>query len=191
MRNVLSCALLGITLAGPAVAADEFTAELTALANDNILVIIQAPEILDAVKTQNVETAAYDAARIEALDQAWRAQVKAAERPLVAETMDRPASQYLAAVRDNSGGLFTEIIVMDAKGLNVAQSDVTSDYWQGDEAKWTETFPKGKDAVHVSEVEMDESTLTRQSQVSRTIVDPATGEPIGAITVGVNVELLN
>ncbi len=41
----------------------------------------------------------------------------------------------------------TEVFVMDARGLNVAASDVTSDYWQGDEEKFSETFPKGPETA--------------------------------------------
>jgi uncharacterized phage infection (PIP) family protein YhgE len=38
--------------------------------------------------------------------------------------------------------------VKDNKGLNVGQSDVTSDYWQGDEAKWKKSYKMGAGAVH-------------------------------------------
>ena len=79
---------------------------------------------------------------------------------------------------------------MDAKGLDVAQSTLTSDYWQGDEAKWSETYPVGPDAVQIGEIEQDESTQVFQSQVSIAVTDPATGEVIGAITVGVDVSML-
>ena len=79
---------------------------------------------------------------------------------------------------------------MDDKGLNVAQSSVTSDYWQGDEAKWQKTFQAGPNAYHIGDVEEDESTQMFQSQVSYAITDPASGKVIGAITVGVNVEEL-
>ena len=82
------------------------------------------------------------------------------------------------------------VFVMDGKGLNVGQSDVTSDYWQGDEAKWQDTYSNGKGAVHISELEEDESTQTLQSQVSVTVVDPESGKAIGAVTFGVNVENL-
>ena len=75
---------------------------------------------------------------------------------------------------------------MDAQGLNVAASGLTSDYWQGDEAKFTETYGKGAGAVHFGEVEFDESSQTYQAQISVTVTDPATGQPIGAITVGVD-----
>ncbi|CAN0599908.1 unnamed protein product, partial [Laminaria digitata] len=46
------------------------------------------------------------------------------------------------------------------------------------------------DAVHVSDVEEDESTQTLQSQLSMPVVDPASGQVIGAVTIGVNLDAL-
>jgi hypothetical protein len=82
----------------------------------------------------------------------------------------------------------TEIFVMDNKGLNVGQSDITSDYWQGDEAKWQKTYSVGASAIHISDVAKDESTQSFQSQLSLPVVDPANNQVIGAVTIGINVE---
>jgi len=109
---------------------------------------------------------------------------------MIDDLLGRAASKKLAGYKNKGSGLFTEIFVMDDKGLNVAQSDVTSDYWQGDEAKWKKTYLAGPDAIFIDDVEFDESTQTYQSQVSISIADPDTGAAIGAMTVGVNVELL-
>ncbi len=79
---------------------------------------------------------------------------------------------------------------MDAHGLNVAASDVTSDFWQGDEEKFTETYGRGSGSVHFSEVEFDESTQRYQAQISLTIMDPTTNQPIGAMTIGIDPEAL-
>ena len=98
-------------------------------------------------------------------------------------------SIYLAAAAAESEGLLTEVFVMDAKGLNVGQSSVTFDYWQGDESKWKKTFLAGKGAVFIDKVEEDESTQTFQTQVSLAIADPS-GNVIGAVTFGINVEQL-
>jgi len=124
------------------------------------------------------------------LDSQWRAEVGGASKPLIDATLATDASKWLAAVQEESAGLFTEVFVMDAKGLNVAQSTVTSDYWQGDEDKFSLSFGAGADAVHLGEIEQDESTQTFQSQVSITVTDPATGAPIGAITAGVDLSKL-
>ncbi len=172
---------------GIAVAQDhEFAEPLTALAQGEIKDIASNPVLIAAIVAQNATTSGYDQAKIDALDTQWRAEVDAASKPLIDATLASDASVYLAGVQEESAGKFTEIIATDAKGLNAAQSTISSDYWQGDEDKFTKSFGAGPNAVFLSEVEEDESTQTFQSQVSVTIVDPATGEAIGSLTVGVD-----
>jgi hypothetical protein len=179
-----------LALPGAVAAQDnEFAAPLTELANGQLREIAQNPVVVAAIEAQNAQTSAYDEAKVNELDSQWRAEVGAAAKPLIDATLANEASKYLAEVQAASGGTFTEIFVMDAKGLNVAQSTVTSDYWQGDEDKFTASFGAGADAVHLGEIEQDESTQTFQSQVSITVVDAA-GTPIGAITAGVDLSML-
>jgi hypothetical protein len=167
--------------------ANGFQTELEELAAGQIAHIVASSEVIAAVNAQNKATSSYDQAKVDQLDKTWRAEAEAADQPMIDAIMENDLSGYLADKQDGSDGLFTEIFVMDAKGLNVGQSAVTSDYWQGDEAKWKETFLKGGDAVHVGELEEDDSTQQLQSQVSVSVVDPASGETIGAVTFGVNV----
>ena len=175
---------------GVATAQDnEFAEPLTALAQGEIKMIAANPVLVAAIVAQNTASAGYDQAKIDELDKQWRAEVDAASKPLIDATLANEASVYLAKVQEESGGKFTEIFATDAKGLNVAQSTVTSDYWQGDEDKFTKSFGAGADAVFLGEVEQDESTQTYQSQVSVTVVD-ATGAPIGSITFGVDLSTL-
>lgn len=187
-----SILLAGVVFAAAAGAANanEFEPALRDFADKQVRGWVSDASVVAAVKAQNQETAAFDDQKIDSLDKQWRAETGQDARPLIDSVLKRQISEYLRAKKDETQGVVTEIFVMDAKGLNVGQSDVTSDYWQGDEAKWKETFLKGKDAVHVSEVEQDESTQAFQSQVSLPVVDPASGEVIGAVTVGVNVEQL-
>ncbi len=182
---VAAVAALGFT---PAVAND-YAEQLASFAED-ARAWATDPAVIAAIKAQNVTTADYDQEEIDALDQDWRAQVGASDAPLINEVAAHDVSGYLAEQRDASEGLITEIFVMDRVGLNVAMSDTTSDYWQGDEAKFLETFGVGADAVHISEVELDESTQTYQSQVSFALVDPENGDVIGAVTIGVDVGYL-
>lgn len=170
--------------------ANDYADGLTKLAKEKISTFAQSADVIAAIKAQNAKTKDYDQAKITELDNQWRAETEAPDQPMIDGVLDYPVSKQLAEVQEASDGLYTEIFVMDAKGLNVAQSDATSDFWQGDEAKWKETFLAGPDALHLSEVEEDESTQTFQSQVSMAITDPDSGSVIGAITVGVNVELV-
>lgn len=185
---IVGAALFGF--AGSAHAENEFAEQLTALANGELRDIAQNPVLIAAIVAQNEVTASYDQAKIDELDLQWRAEVGASAKPLIDATMGNEASKFLAAAQDESAGLFTELFATDALGLNVAQSTVTSDYWQGDEEKFSGSFGVGPDAIVISEVEEDESTQTFQSQISITITDPATGAPIGSITAGVDVSML-
>jgi hypothetical protein len=171
--------------------AGEFDARLHELAAGEISNWISDPSIVAAILAQNQITGSYADAEIDSLDKAWRSEIGAVAQPKINAVLDTATSDMLRGMRDESRGLYTEIFVMDARGLNVAASDITSDYWQGDEAKWQETYPAGPNAIHIGEVELDESTQTYQSQLSLSIADPATGAAIGAITIGVNVGLLN
>jgi hypothetical protein len=65
-------------------------------------------------------------------------------------------------------------------------SDKTSDYWQGDEAKFIKSYSGGKGAVFVDEVKFDNSTQAYLVQVSVPVKDG--DKAIGAITFGINVD---
>jgi hypothetical protein len=190
-RLIIAAALAAAVFgAQPALAQDnEYAAPLTELANGKLREIAQNPALVAAIEAQNALTAGYDATQIDTLDKQWRAEVGAADKPLINATMGTEASAVLTAAQDESAGLFTEIFATDAMGLNVAQSTVTSDYWQGDEDKFSKTFSVGADAVFLGEIEQDESTQAYQSQVSITITNEA-GQPIGSITAGVDLSML-
>ncbi len=149
---------------------------------------INAPMLVAAVVAQNERSAGLDADAILDLDQAWRGEIGADDAPLITSVVASRVSEYLRRKMQDSAGLIREVIVMDAQGLNVAVSEVTSDYWQGDEAKYRQTYLAGPDALHVAEVEFDESTQTYMVQASFTLVHPADGAPIGAITIGLDAE---
>jgi hypothetical protein len=174
----------------PAKAVNEFEGSLRALAEADLSPWAADPAIVAAVRAQNAAHASLTQADIDAMDGTWRAEVGASAAPLIASVMEREESSWLRERKTAAAGLITEVFVMDNRGLNVAQSDVTSDYWQGDEPKWQETFGAGPGAMHLSEVELDESTQTYQSQVSLTVVDPESGAAIGAITFGIDLTLL-
>ncbi|MCO8145305.1 hypothetical protein NHN26_08705 [Rhodovulum tesquicola] len=187
-RSITRLAPLLAVVTAPVAHAGDFDAQLTAYLEKSVRPWATAPIIIDAIKAQNAHTGGYDQARIDELDLVWRAQVGAADSPLITPMLASPVSDYLREQSAATGGQMTEIILMDAIGLNVAVSEVTSDYWQGDEEKHSHTYAIGPDAIHFGEIEFDESTQRYQVQISFTINDPETGTPIGAMTVGVDGE---
>ena len=181
---------LFITLLGYASTDIDYSKALRQLAKEKIAAWSNDPIVISAIKAQNKKHAALSQGEIDTLDKQWRSETKSSNRPLIASILSKNLSKYLSKIKSENQGLYTEIFVMVNKGLNVGQSDVTSDYWQGDEAKWKDTYNAGPGAVHVGKVKKDESTQLIQSQVSISITDPSTNSVIGAITIGVNLDNL-
>jgi sensor histidine kinase regulating citrate/malate metabolism len=184
-RSVILAAACLIAM--PAAVAHEYDAPMKKHFAEVAAKWVNDEKVISAIKAQNQASAALTPAQIDVLDKEWRSGVDAGGNALIKKVMDNPLSAYLKKVQADSKGLYTEIIVMDNKGLNVGLSSMTSDYWQGDEAKFSKSFGAGKNAVFVDEVEQDESTRAFQSQISATISDEA-GNPIGAVTIGINVD---
>lgn len=188
--HIIPAVLAGALLAFPAVAVESHVELMTRFAQETARAWIVDPEIIAAIKAQNAENANIGQSQIDTLDKQWRAQTKTSARPLIDQVLSTALSKKLKGVKDQARGMITELFVMDNKGLNVGQSDATSDYWQGDEDKWQKTFLAGPGAMFIDEIELDESTQTFQSQLSLSIIDPVTGQVIGAVTVGVDVDQL-
>lgn len=170
--------------------AHPFEPQLLALARGRIAELVGRPIVIEAVRAQNRKTGQLGQAEIDKLDRIWRAETESADQPMIDEVMERPLSLFLFEEMVASEGLFTEIFVTDAKGLNVGQSRVTTDFWQGDEDKWQEVVAGGPGAIHISPLREDDSTQTVQSQVSVPVLEPLDGQLIGVAIIGVNVERL-
>lgn len=142
------------------------------------------PIVALSVKAQNDRNKTLSQPVIDSLDKQWRAEREGTDKPLIAATLSAPLSTYLLRVQAESLGLYTEIFVMDRNGLNVGQSAPTSDYWQGDEAKFQKTFLVGSDAVFVDEAEWDDENKIWRAQLNLTLSD-ASGS-YGAATIEIN-----
>lgn len=139
--------------------------------------------LIDAIVAQNAQSYRLKQSDIAAIDRQYQADVKS-NSGMAAALMARPGSQMLKDYVDGAQDRIVLIMLMDKTGLNVAASRLTHDYWQGDEEKFTKTFPLGPGAVHWGDAERDDVTGRVMHIVARTVTDPKTGEPIGAIAIG-------
>ena len=131
--------------------------------------------IVAAVKAQNAKHVPL--AQIQSLDEQWTAGKAPA---LVKQVTTGPCADRL---RQLAGSAYGESFVMDDQGAIVCATAKTSDYWQGDEAKWQRAFNDGKGSVFIDRPKLDESSTQRLAQISVPVTDG--GTVIGAITVGV------
>lgn len=183
-RAIAALAMLCISAvwAAPA-AADEWL--IREYVVDEIRSWSSSPVVMLTLEASNERYANLDQAGIDALDKQWRAEREVEDQPLITAVLSSPLSNYLTRIQARSRGLYTEIFVMDAKGLNAGQSSITSDFWQGDEGKWQKTFQVGPEAIFIDEIEINEDTGTENAQVNLSIAQD--GQVVGAITVEVNV----
>lgn len=143
-----------------------------------------SPVVLMTLQASNARYAGLDQASIDALDKQWVAEREVEDQPLITAVLSSPLSSYLTRIQADSQGLFTAIFVMDGSGLNAGQSAITSDFWQGDEAKFQKTFQVGPDAIFVDDVEINEDTGAEIAQLNMSIAQD--GKVVGAVTVDVN-----
>lgn len=184
-----------VLLAATAMACSTATADadsnLRQFAETTLFEILNNDVVVSSIKAQNDAHKDLSQSDIDALDQQWRSEADGGSGDLIENVLANDLSGYLLEALEGSEGVFTEIFVMDNRGLNVGQSGLTSDYWQGDEAKWQQTYSVGPNSIHASEIEFDESSQTYQLQISVSIFDGDSNSVIGAATFGVDAEALD
>lgn len=141
------------------------------------------PLLVRAVRQQNAS--GLTAEEITRRDKAWRATKELTPFKLSLQTS--PAGRFLKRQVERSTS-FNEAFLTGNQGANVAAYPATSDYWQGDEDKWTDSFNGGNGRIYIGALALDESTNTVAAQVSAPVLDR--GKTIGVLVVGVTINYL-
>lgn len=139
--------------------------------------------IVKAAQAQNAKKVPL--ADIKKLDADWMAAsgVTAFMRALMENEVAKALKKGMAAMP-----AIVEAFAMDDQGALLGEASKTTDYWQGDEAKWEKSFAKGRGADFIDKAQFDESSQTYSVQVSVPVM--AGGKAIGAITVGLSLDKL-
>ena len=143
------------------------------------------PIIVRAVESQNSRNISLD--QIKKDDREW-VDSKDIQSSLMRMVTSNDVAKYLQRRVDNNDAI-VEAFVTDNKGANVAAYPATSDYWQGDEEKWTASFNNGKGKLFIGPLELDESTNKTLVQISTPIVQGL--KTIGVLILGVSVDYLS
>jgi hypothetical protein len=139
------------------------------------------PIIVKAVQAENEKAKSMN--QIKEMDKKWQAHAGIAD--YMKKMMESECGKYLRSIQAGKP-FYAEIFVMDNQGANVAMTDKTSDYWQGDEAKFKKSFNSGQGGIFVDDVEFDDSAQAYLVQVSVPVKD--NNSVIGAITFGIDID---
>lgn len=145
-------------------------------------------DLLAAVLHQNETNRTKSVNQLTKIDEQWQLAFKVGDLNFPKSLVSQPESQWLKKLAISAKDLLSEIIVMDERGYNVAMVDMTSDYWQGDEAKFLEVYAKTPQTLYFDKIKYDASSKRFQVQVSAPLLDAKNQKPIGAITLGLDVD---
>lgn len=184
MKKASIFLIIGLILlvgSGIACAGEKAPQGIVDLANSTLAKFGTDPTIVAAVKAENAKGKTL--AQIQELDKKWMATPGIVD--YMKALMENECGKNLRKIQ-SSAPYYAEIFVMDNLGANVAMSDKTTDYWQGDEDKFIKSYSGGRGAVFIDEVKFDNSTQAYLVQVSVPVKDG--DKVIGAITFGINVD---
>ena len=138
--------------------------------------LVSNPLIIEEVKKANESHEGITPEEIEELDQKWRTSdgIDDFIRPFL---MNDVAEKLLLFQEENLG--FSEIFITDEIGLNVGQTNKTTDYYQADEEWWIEAYNSGEGMMSHGSIEFDESAQAEAISLYVPIYDPDTQRVIG------------
>ena len=187
MRFINICALL-MLLPGLSQAASELTPEqIEELLGVKIRFATHMafnPSIIRAVESQNSREITL--AEIQQRDEVWK-NAGGKINALIREVTQNDVAKYFQRRVENNSAI-DEVFLTDNQGANVAAYPPTSDYWQGDEEKWTASYNRGNGVVFIGPLEFDDSTQKTQVQISAPVISQ--DETIGVLVLGVSVDYL-
>jgi hypothetical protein len=143
---------------------------------------------VETITTANSASAKLSQAEIESLDRKWRAAKGVDDfiRPYLAN----PCSEKLLDIQEEVAGL-SELFLTDVRGLNVCQTNKTSDLYQADEDWWVQTFAGGKGKDHHGELEYDESAKAESIPLYIALRASGSEEVIGVLKAVIDVTALS
>ncbi len=151
--------------------------------------MVETPLVLKAIAEQNAQFDNVSEMDMRVLDETYRSEVDQHQLHMVKLLLDKSVSHYLKARQDTSQGVIVEFFVTDSHGLNVGQSAITADYWQGDEEKYLRTFANSSREIFIDRAERNESTQNLETQASFVVMDEE-NRPIGVAIVTIAIDAL-
>lgn len=128
------------------------------------------------------------------IDSQWQALAPFQLPELAEEILALPGSRALHGWQESHPGLITEVMLVNDMGTLAAISQLTSDYWQGDEPKFQKVIGKPTESsgsarsLYISPIRYDTSAARFQVTVSAAVPAENGEKDIGVIVIGLSIE---
>lgn len=146
--------------------------------------LFEDPTIVNEVKKSNQKNKDISLKEILELDKRWRGTEGVDE--FIEPFLTNEIARKLIEFQETYPG-FSEIFVVDMYGLNVGQTNKTTDYYQADEDWWIGAYNSGKGKASHGVIEFDESAQTEAISVYIPVMDETNNKAIGVIKAVVSI----
>ncbi len=163
------------------VVAPDFSEEVEAVLDRRIRLVeglAAQPVLVAAVRAANQEHQDMQEGEVLDLDRRWQAGEGSDE--LAEPILTSECARTLKDFQEEHDG-FSEIFVTDAKGLVVAATNRTSDYWQADEAWWERAYNQGRGKSYYGAIDYDDSAFSESISLYVPIIDSDSAKAIGVL----------
>lgn len=167
----------------------EFAPELEKILGNKLAIIenfLLDPIIIGAVRKSNAEHEGISVLEIQTMDERWKSPKEKADSDYIQQFLNNETAKKLLLFQETDAG-FSEIFITDQRGLNVGQTNKTSDFYQADEEWWIGAYFEGKGKSYHGPVEFDESAQVEAISLYAPIRDPITKKAIGVAKAVINV----
>jgi hypothetical protein len=144
----------------------------------DIALLGRVPELGRAAAAGNAQP--NESQRTAELDREWQKDGAAVAARL--GILTSPPSQFLTGLVKNDS-TYREVMVTDRYGRLVAASNITSDYFQGDEDWWRRAFDNGRGRISVTDVSRDESANVYAFEIAVPVLNPQGNDVVGIMKV--------
>lgn len=143
---------------------------------DQLETVFSSEAIADTLRAANEQHQGLSLSQIKQMDAEWVQ--KTTGQQWIDEMMINACADVLFAFQDEHIE-FVEMFITDRYGLNVCQTNKTSDYYQADEKWWIDTYVNGKGKTYHGGIEYDDSAFSEVISIYIPIRDKKTGEVLG------------
>lgn len=158
----------------------------------NQVALVQTLSLDSSFKNEIIENSSNgNLAEIQNRDEQWLNAVanNNTSSSLIRRVLDNSISNTLR----NFQGRFdshVEVFVTDVYGVNIASTNITSDYYQADEEWWQAAYNSGAGDIYISQPLFDESAQVLAIQMAVPIYDAQNENIIGILRTTIDIEIL-
>ena len=145
-------------------------------------------DIVGTLRTYNRARDSMSQADIDGLEAIWRAELGSGNQPLITGVVRNITALRMRKVIRDTGRVISEINVLDARGVSIAQTTVFPHISQGTAGEAEDIAAADPNMVLISSVESQASDQSRQLEAFYPVIDPDTNELIGAVILVMEAE---